>query len=102
MTIKKTAIPQRNDSSFVEKMLDDEIILYDKSSHNIHNLNRTAAILWNLCDGKMTINEILRYLFKNTKGDKKVIEHEVMNTLAEMEGINLITFINVTNHPETD
>ena len=92
MTINKTAIPQRNDSSIIEKILDDEIILYSKSNHNIHNLNRTAAILWNLCDGKMTINEMINYLLKNFKGSKQVIEHDVMKTLKEMGKVNLITF----------
>ena len=92
MILHKTAIPQRNDNSMIEKILGDEIILYNKSNHNIHNLNKTTALVWNLCDGEMTISEMINYLIENFKGSKEVIAHDVMQILEEMEKINLITF----------
>lgn len=92
MTIKKKSIPQRNDIYIIEKIMGDEIVLYNKSNHNIHNLNKTAAILWNLCDGKMAIGEMIKYLHDNFKENKKTIEDDVMKTLEEMENVNLITF----------
>ena len=92
MTINKTTIPQRNDIYIIEKIMDDEIVLYNKTNHNIHNLNRTAAILWNLCDGEMTIEEMIKYLLDNFKGSKKTIEDDVAKTLEEMENVYLIIF----------
>jgi hypothetical protein len=88
--IAKTAIPKRNDK-FTEKILDDEIILYNKTTHTIHSLNQTAGILWNLCDGKMTIIQMIDLLLEKYKGAKKVIENDVLKTLEEMKNNNLIT-----------
>ena len=90
MQIDKTVIPVRNDS-ITEKELENEIILYNKTDHNVHSLNLTAAILWNLCDGKMTVLEMIAYLLDKFKGDKKLIEEDVIKTLEEMQGKNLIT-----------
>ena len=92
MTTNKASIPQRNDINIIEKIMDDEVVLYNKTNHNIHNLNRTAAILWNLCDGEMTIEEMIKYLHDNFNGSKKTIEDDVMKNLEEMENVNLITF----------
>ena len=90
MIPSKTAIPQRNDS-IVERIITDEIILYNATNHNIHSLNKTAGILWNLCDGKASIDEMIKYLLETYNGDKKVIENDVLKTLEEMNNNNLIT-----------
>jgi hypothetical protein len=38
--------------------LGDEVILYDSEKENVHILNNTAYIIWNLCDGQHTIEDI--------------------------------------------
>jgi len=89
--IPKTEIPQRSDK-VTEKILNDEIILYNTINHNIHSLNKTAGILWNLCDGKASIKEMINYLLKTCKGEKDIIEKDVLKTLEDMNKNNLITF----------
>ena len=93
MKTNKASKPQRNESYIVEKIMDDEVILYNRSNHHIHNLNRTAAILWNLCDGEMTIKEMITYLHNNFKGNRKTIGDDVASALEEMRKNNLVTFI---------
>ena len=93
MTINKASIPQRNDTYILEKIMDDEIVLYNKSNHHIHSLNKTASILWNLCDGVITIEEMIQYLQDNFEGNRKTIEDDAMKTLEEMSKFHLLTFI---------
>jgi hypothetical protein len=88
--IPKTVIPKRNDK-ITEKILDDEIILYNNKTHTIHSLNQTAGLLWALCDGKMTTMQMIEMLQEKYKGSKKSIEKDVLKTLEEMETNNLIT-----------
>lgn len=40
----------------------DEVILYDSEKENVHILNNTAYIIWNLCDGQHTIEDIREHL----------------------------------------
>ena len=87
--IATNAIPRRNDS-ITEKILDDEIILYNQATHNVHSLNKTAGILWQLCDGKASVDEMINYILKACTGDKKVIETDVLKILEEMEKNHLI------------
>jgi hypothetical protein len=42
--------------------LRDEVLLYDKSTRKAHCLNQTAAAVWRLCDGRMSIEEMTRSL----------------------------------------
>jgi len=34
------------------RRLDDELVVYDRQRDTVHNLNPTAAAVWNLCDGE--------------------------------------------------
>ena len=38
--------------SVVSKKLGDETVLYDQETRAIHVLNHTAILVWELCDGK--------------------------------------------------
>jgi len=45
----------RSDLSVVE--MEGEAVIYDELTSQIHYLNRTATIVFNLCDGRATIPE---------------------------------------------
>jgi len=42
--------------------LDDELVLYDERSMSAHRLNRTAALVWHLADGRTTVAGIAERL----------------------------------------
>lgn len=48
----------RSDLSVVE--MEGEAVIYDELTGQIHYLNRTATIVFNLCDGQATIPEFSR------------------------------------------
>ena len=50
------APPRRPD--VVEETLDNETVLFDPVNAQIHRLNETATIVWNLCDGDTTTRQI--------------------------------------------
>ena len=37
---------------------DDGLIIYDEETDRVHHLNQTAAVVFELCDGTRTENEI--------------------------------------------
>ena len=51
--------PKKIETVHVE-MLDDELCLYDWQRLKVHNLNPTAAKVWQLCDGQTSPQEMVQ------------------------------------------
>ena len=62
---KSTFVPKRKDTTV--RQLCDELLVYDKATNKAHCLNESAAEVWNLCDGKSTVAEIVPLLKKKAK-----------------------------------
>ena len=53
----------RKEGLIVEQM-PDEVLVYDVDRHKAHCLNRTAAFVWQHCDGKSNVSKIARRMEK--------------------------------------
>jgi Coenzyme PQQ synthesis protein D (PqqD) len=62
---KSAFVPKRKDA--IVRQLCDELVVYDKATNKAHCLNESAAEVWNLCDGKRTVAEIVPLLKKKAK-----------------------------------
>src|ERR1700730_11107168 len=58
-------VPKRRNA--IVRQLSDEFLVYDKETNKAHCLNRTAADVWSLCDGKNTVAQIVRTLENKSK-----------------------------------
>lgn len=57
-------VPRARQEDLVIEGLGDETLVYDMRSHKAHCLNRTAALVWNRCDGRSTVSEMSAALEK--------------------------------------
>ena len=75
--------PQRR-SDLLEKPLGDETLLYDADGGVIHVLNATAQVVWALCDGEHTSEEMAQTLADQFDlGDQFIdLATDVQETLA--------------------
>jgi len=55
-------LPQSRIDGLVIRELDDETLVYDTERDKAHCLNRTAALVWEQCDGKTTAREAAKSL----------------------------------------
>jgi hypothetical protein len=55
--------------------LPDELLVYDLNRQKAHCLNRTAALIWNRCDGKTSVEQLVRILEEETKAP---VDHAVV------------------------
>lgn len=51
-------IPTARKDELVIEEVEGETLVYDLKSHKAHCLNRTAALVWKQCDGKLTAQEV--------------------------------------------
>src|SRR5438105_1313109 len=50
--------PRARQEDLVIEGLGDETLVYDMRNHKAHCLNRTAALVWERCDGRSTVGEM--------------------------------------------
>jgi len=72
--------------------LDDELVLYNLRTDQVHVLNATAAAIWELCDGSMTAEEIAAVLADACSVPLARVQPDVQNMLAEFYEAGLIEF----------
>lgn len=65
--------------------LGSEMLLYDAADEVIHVLNRTAQLIWHLCDGRHTVQEIeqaIRARFCVDEGQR--VTQDIRQTLEDL------------------
>lgn len=67
-----THTPTRRRDGLIVRELEDETLVYDLKRDEAHCLNRTAALVWKHCDGRLTVAKIT-----------KLIEHALQATVDE-------------------
>lgn len=46
-----------------------EVLVYDQATHHIHHLNRMSVVVWRLCDGRRTADDLVRLARMKLGGD---------------------------------
>jgi hypothetical protein len=80
--------PRARKEELLVETVADELTVYDPESHRVHHLNRTAALVWEQCNGERTVAEITASL--QTELDPVVDEHLVQHTLDRLAGARLL------------
>jgi hypothetical protein len=66
MKSREQSVPRARREGLLVQELRDEVLVYDPIRHKAHCLNQTAALVWNCCDGKTTVKQMVRLLAKET------------------------------------
>jgi hypothetical protein len=87
--VKSTArLPRARTRDLVIRELDDETLVYDTERDKAHCLNRTAALIWDQCDGKTTAREVARSL--QSQLSVSVDEDIVWLAVKQLERFHLV------------
>jgi hypothetical protein len=57
-----TKLPRARKAGLVTRKLHDEVLVYDLDRHKASCLNRTAALVWEHCDGRTTVASLVARL----------------------------------------
>lgn len=80
--------PQSRKADIIVVELDDEVLIYDQKINKAFNLNKTSALIWELCDGQHSLSEISRLL--GEKLNAEVDDGLVWLALEQLRQENLI------------
>ncbi|HVF92220.1 MAG TPA: PqqD family protein [Blastocatellia bacterium] len=80
--------PRARRDGLVIRSLPEEVLIYDLHRHKAHCLNGSAAIIWNHCDGKTTIEQMAGLLEEAL--ENPVDEEMVRYGLDQLEKAHLL------------
>ncbi|MCF6148549.1 MAG: PqqD family protein [Candidatus Kuenenia sp.] len=82
MNFKK---PKRKQEGIITQDIGNEIVLRNADEKTIHVLNTTARIVWELCDGDHTVEDIEHTLReKFSIPDNVNVLNDILNTLSTL------------------
>jgi hypothetical protein len=83
----------RKSHIFVEN-LPEEVILYDKTNDKVHCLSKTAAAVWESCDGTRTVDDLVHVV--EAKFGMSADGNLVLQALEKLEKADLMEAGTVT------
>ncbi len=66
---------------YLIEILDDEIILFQPASSQILYLNQSSSLIWQLCDGQRTVDDIIALLHTTYPQSASQIRANVLDIL---------------------
>lgn len=79
--------PKRQDIRSIS--VEEEVMLHDSATKQVYVLNPTAALIWSLCDGKHTVDQIVT-IISNKFGNSIPISQNVHQTVAKFREYGLL------------
>ncbi|MFQ6063555.1 MAG: PqqD family protein [Methanosarcinales archaeon] len=72
------------------KEIDGETILYLSNTNSVHVLNKTASLIWSLCDGQHDIKEMAKIIASRYNADENKILKDVQEAIDEFQRLDLL------------
>ncbi len=82
MVIDKSSKPVRNDDILYNE-LEDGSILYDTGTDRVHSINVFASYVWEYCDNKRSVQDIIEVIQGELNELKRDHTEEVLSTLEQ-------------------
>jgi hypothetical protein len=75
--------PIRNESCHMEE-LDDEVLLYNPTNNKTLYINKSASVIWQLCNGDQTVDEIINMIQDAYPSDDEGLRQDILDTLNSL------------------
>ncbi len=73
-----------------ERLVAGERVVLDPETNQLHQLNVTAAVVWELCDGERTIREIAAELQARFEVDEEQALADTTALIDSLRGLGLL------------
>jgi hypothetical protein len=70
--------------------LDGELVVYDPTTHELHHLNASAALVWQHCDGHRTADDIAAAIASTGDADRVTVRADVARVIAVLVAAALL------------
>ncbi len=81
--IKLDDKPIRNESCHMEE-LDDEVLLYNPANNKTLYINKSASVIWQLCNGEQSVEEIINMVQGAYPSNEEDLRKDILDTLKNL------------------
>ncbi len=86
------ARPRKMDH-LIQHGMDDEVLVYDPVVDRTHRLNVSATLIWELCDGTRSLEDIARVLTEQFEVEFETALQDAWTVLKQLKEEQLLTGI---------
>ena len=80
----------RQRENLTVQAVDDEILILDLESNQIHQLNASAGFIWQLCDGDMSVDQLSEIYAEHYEVEADVARADVKLVTEQLCGMGLL------------
>ena len=88
------ARPRKMDH-LIQHDMDEEVLVYDPVVDRTHRLNLTATLIWGLCDGTRSLEDIARALTEQFEVEFETALQDARSVLEQLREEQLLTGVPV-------
>ena len=88
--IKLDDKPIRNESCHMEE-LDDEVLLYNPTNNKTLYINKSASVIWQLCNGEQAVEDIIKMIQEAYPSDDEGLRQDILDTLKNLADNDAVT-----------
>ena len=90
-TARKREMRPRSKTKHLEFVeIDGEVVIYDETDDSLHHLNPTASIIWQSCDGTVTVGEMAAEFAEAAGLPREQIEQDVKTAIRQLADAGLM------------
>ena len=71
--------------------LDDEVLLYNPTNNKTLYINKSASVIWQLCNGDQTVDEIITMIQDAYPSDNDSVRTDILDTLNSLADNDAVT-----------
>lgn len=86
----KSCLPQRR-SDLEVRDIGDELLVLDRRNGRIHQFNRSAGLVWQCCDGRHSIEEIIDRVTQTYGVPVETVRGDVAAAIEKFSELGLLT-----------
>ena len=83
-------MPPTRQSGLLWRTVNDEVVILNRETEQVHRLNVTASYIWDLCDGATTPDQIAARMAEVFDGTEHQMIADVHATIAQLRELGLI------------
>ncbi len=74
----------------IARKIDNEILLLNEENSEIHQLNQTATLIWEFCNGENTIDDIIEALAGTYNVESTKLSDDVDSIINSLKDLGLL------------